>query len=318
MSKYPDYTGEVIGELTCVKKLNEKNKDGVYKYQYKCSCGNDRVATRAVLTRRLREGGKVSCGCLNQLRTKDITGKRSHLLTAIKPTGEKYQGQSCWECLCDCGNTVTLTIGIFNYGATKSCGCMRGISARNRECSHGLTQTKAYRTWSGIKSRCFNENDKSFKYYGGNGLLLEDKFIHDFLAFYNEVGDPPDDGLRYTIDRIDNTKGYVTGNMRWATNYQQARNKGVQSNNKTGTKGVYVEVKKYTLEDGTITETLYAASVYYNLEGERITTRFSFKEYGEELALFLAQEYRTTMMERLNLLGAGYTHYHIYGELEND
>lgn len=54
----------------------------------------------------------------------DVTGKKFGRLTAIKRVGTKRR---CvvWECKCDCGNTVEVSIMHLRNGDTKSCGCLR-------------------------------------------------------------------------------------------------------------------------------------------------------------------------------------------------
>ena len=308
-----DHSGEIIGELTCISKSNEKSTSGNYKYLYLCSCGNKRIEFRCNLLQVLKRGRKVSCGCVVNSRSqaKDITGVKRNKLTAIRSTGIKSgNGDFVWVFSCDCGNTCETTIGRFNSNHTKSCGCAMKDSAKLKENYHGLQNTKAYKSWCKIKERCFHENCKDYTRYGAKGITMSSEFRESFKVFYDYVGEAPKDGKRYSIDRIDNTGNYERGNIKWSTYHQQARNKGMQDNNKSGIKGVQWDNKKYKGIDN-----IYAKATWYTVEGKYQSKSFSLKVYGEELALFLAQEYRTTMMERLNMLGAGYSYQHIYGEV---
>lgn len=121
----------------------------------------------------------------------------------------------------------------------------------------------------------------------------------DFLVFIADIGDIPEDlSGRVSIDRIDNTKGYTKGNIRWANDEQQARNKGMYSNNSSGANGVYNQQGRY-----------WVAS-WYVAPNKKKSRYFSIKKYGDELALFMACEYREHQIDLLNLAGAGYTENH--------
>jgi hypothetical protein len=48
-------------------------------------------------------------------------------------------------------------------------------------------------------------------------------WINDFPAFLAHIGPKPSPGM--SIDRIDNSKGYFPGNIRWADDTTQANNK---------------------------------------------------------------------------------------------
>ena len=112
----------------------------------------------------------------------------------------------------------------------------------------------------------------------------------------------PDDGQKYTCDRIDNSNGYVPGNVRWATLFQQARNQGKQINNTSGYTGVHIE----TSNEGYVR----AVAQWHDLNGKICKKSFRFKKYGEELALLCAIEARDQAIRLLNQQGTGYTENH--------
>lgn len=70
-------------------------------------------------------------------------------------------------------------------------------------------------------NRCHNPNQHHYARYGGRGIKVCDEWRKSFMAFYEHMGDPPQDGQRWTLDRIDVFKGYEPGNVRWATYKQQ-------------------------------------------------------------------------------------------------
>ena len=83
--------------------------------------------------------------------------------------------------------------------------------------THGMFGTKTYTTWCGIKKRCLNTNDPSYKKYGAKGVAICDKWLK-FEGFLEDMGIIPD-GM--TIDRKDPRGNYCKDNCRWATPFQQ-------------------------------------------------------------------------------------------------
>jgi hypothetical protein len=72
-----------------------------------------------------------------------------------------------------------------------------------------------------MKQRCSDPNTPEYKYYGGRGIKVCNRW-HDFVAFLADVGERP---TGMTLDRIDNDGNYEPGNVRWATRPEQEHNK---------------------------------------------------------------------------------------------
>jgi hypothetical protein len=88
---------------------------------------------------------------------------------------------------------------------------------------HGMNGPKEYRAWAEIKRRCLNKNSKDYARYGAKGVTVDADIANSFDAFFQEVGHAP--SPQHSIDRIDGTRGYIKGNMRWATIGEQAANR---------------------------------------------------------------------------------------------
>ncbi len=130
---------------------------------------------------------------------------------------------TAWRCLCDCGNITRVRGYTLLVGKSTSCRCFQKEQARIRFSTHGMTKTRVYSIWQGIKSRVNNPNETVFRYYGGRGITMHKRWQDDFLEFLKDMGLPPTD--KHSIERIDNSKGYEPRNCRWATQKEQNRNK---------------------------------------------------------------------------------------------
>ena len=88
----------------------------------------------------------------------------------------------------------------------------------------GRSNTRLYRIWVNMKTRCYNINASNYERYGGRGITICDEWKNDFAAFYNwAMSNGYSDDL--TIDRINNNGNYEPLNCRWASYSDQNKNK---------------------------------------------------------------------------------------------
>lgn len=121
MQRVGDLTGQRFGKLV-VQKLIGKDKYSDKIWECKCDCGNFTNVKQS----HLRSGHTTSCGCKRQM--KSLVGKRFGSLVVtdrtedyICPDNGKHYIR--WNCVCDCGNKVTVVANNLVSGSVSSCGC---------------------------------------------------------------------------------------------------------------------------------------------------------------------------------------------------
>lgn len=158
------------------------------------------------------------------------------MLTFVRESEDRSKDKhKLWVCKCDCGHEGLYISSRIRANLVKQCKlCATKITAKKNR-THGMGKTSEYKIWTGIKTRCLNVNDHSYAKYGAKGITVCKEWENSFEEFFKYVGRRP--SKNHSIDRIDNSKGYEPGNVRWATKSEQARNR---NNNSYVTDGVRI------------------------------------------------------------------------------
>lgn len=150
----------------------------------------------------------------------EMAGQKFNRLAVISEH-DKIGFETRWLCACDCGKTTIVMGKNLRNGATKSCGClareMRGLLNRR----HGKHASSTYQVWADMKSRCNNSSNHAYKYYGGRGIKVCDRWA-SFDGFLADMGERP---IGMTLDRVNTDGDYEPGNCRWATMQEQGNNR---------------------------------------------------------------------------------------------
>lgn len=154
---------------------------------------------------------------------------------------------------------------------------------------HGLSKTRLYSIYSGMKQRCYNPNNQHFQQYGGRGISICDEWLgenglQNFFEWslnhgYNE---------NLTIDRIESDKGYSPENCQWIT--ASLNSYRVNSDDKdfstytgeflfSGNEQILIEIRKIMLETK-ITQREIAEKLGIKPQG--LTKMLNKKNFGFE------------------------------------
>lgn len=201
--------GRVFGKLT-VLSLAEKDSNNfraTRSWVCQCECGK----TTVVPTGKLNNGNTKSCGCLRELFIHpNLIGQTFGKLTVVCSAGKRKE-RSLWECACECGKVAFVRTSHLRSGQTKSCGCL---------CSGGKRDFEKNESIRNLVFFTYRDNAKS----RGRDFALtveEADSIFQSNCFYcnaepsrtrtraNRKGEYTYNG----IDRLDNSVGYVAGNV---------------------------------------------------------------------------------------------------------
>jgi len=148
----------------------------------------------------------------------DVIGNRYGKLVVLCDLPKAKGKNRVVGCVCDCGNFTKVILINLKSGATKGCGCGR--------VTHGLSNTREYSTYCGIKDRCLNPKSSEYPKYGERGITVCDRWLDPekgFLNFKEDMGNIPEGD--FTIERLNVNKGYGPDNCTWLHRRYQPNNR---------------------------------------------------------------------------------------------
>jgi hypothetical protein len=124
----------------------------------------------------------------------EIIGVKYNLLTILEEASTKNTKHRKVKAVCECGNVKDYFLGNLKRGLTHSCGECKihipkekvynpsWVRKKNKR-EHGLSKHPLYRVWADIKTRCYNERDTSYYWYGRIGVKMCDEWINSPESF---------------------------------------------------------------------------------------------------------------------------------------
>jgi len=152
----------------------------------------------------------------------DMVGRKYGWLTVIEEVDRDKWGKKNLRVRCECGTIKVLNYSNLQSGGTRSCGCKKIELLRIGSTKHGLRYHPLYECWRTQKRRCFDKKHHQYHNYGARGITMSDEFRDSFATWLDHIGEKP--SPKHSADRIDNSRGYERGNLRWATPKEQLRN----------------------------------------------------------------------------------------------
>lgn len=158
-----------------------------------------------------------------------------------------------------------------------------------------IRKSRLYKVWIDMKNRCNNPNNHNYTRYGKKGIKVCKEWEEDYKKFYNwaiENGYKENQQKKYTIDRIDNSKGYNPKNCRLLSIQKQQSNR--TNNHFITYKGETHTVSEWARKLGISTQTIFTRiriglPTDYLFSKERLTTK-KIKEIKKELVDKLESE----------------------------
>lgn len=200
------FVGYKQGKLEIIKIIPLSHSNS--SFLCRCECGQQVRINRGKFCKRF------DCGCENPLRLDkariDLIGKRNGKLLALKwLRSENYR--NIWLCKCDCGKYTEVARTNFNFRVMACKRCKGLFSMRSGPGFEEIPEFMLISIKKGAVVRNLEytiTNDYIWKIFlqQNRKCALSGRDI----KFGGDSGE-----TTASLDRIDNTKGYIDGNVQW-------------------------------------------------------------------------------------------------------
>jgi predicted SprT family Zn-dependent metalloprotease len=199
-----DIIGKKFGKWIVTQLIGRDAKSNKI-YLCRCDCGTEKEQRIQTVV-----SGETtqcrSCRMSDFNKVENLIGKKFGSWSVIGKEKNEVRNEWYYTCICDCGTEKLISGHSLKSGNTNKC-------SKCRCKTHGMSSTSTFKIWAGILARCTNPKIACFKYYGGRGIKVCDRWLK-FENFLEDMGIRPD-GLQ--IDRIHNDGNYEPANCRWVT-----------------------------------------------------------------------------------------------------
>lgn len=179
----------------------------------RCDCG----AETTVLIYHLADGRTRSCGCLHRERAAEL-GQSPENVARLRALGQSPENRADLSARSRSPENVERLRRLARNPEQRA----RVTAARR---THGMSSHPLYDTHKNMMSRCHDPQAKDYGRYGGAGVAVTPEWrdVGVFIRWIEANLGPRPAGQ--TLDRIDGSKGYQPGNVKWSTPEEQAQNR---------------------------------------------------------------------------------------------